>query len=148
MAGNRGVDYGTSAGAQITASADGRVIFAGEVGGALHVTIEHADGLRTSSSFLASLTVAAGDQVRAGDVIGIAGGPFHFGVRATDDTYLDPEALLAGLLRPRARLVPGTDQGLERLGAKERRTLLDVFLDTGAAALREQPRLLRIISSN
>jgi hypothetical protein len=135
MAGNRGVDYGTSAGAQITASADGRVIFAGEVGGALHVTIEHADGLRTSSSFLASLTVAAGDQVRAGDVIGIAGGPFHFGVRATDDTYLDPEALLAGLLRPRARLVPGTDQGLERLGAKERRTLLDVFLDTGAAAL-------------
>ena len=135
MAGNRGVDYGTSAGAQITASADGRVIFAGEVGGALHVTIEHADGLRTSSSFLASLTVAAGDQVRAGDVIGIAGGPFHFGVRATDDTYLDPEDLLAGLLRPRARLVPGADQGLERLGAKERRTLLDVFLDTGAAAL-------------
>ena len=90
MAGNRGIDYGTSAGAQIGASADGRVIFAGEVGGALHVTIEHADGLRTSSSFLASLTVVAGDQVRAGDVIGIAGGPFHFGVRAPDDTYLDP----------------------------------------------------------
>ena len=135
MAGNRGIDYGTSAGAQVGASADGRVIFAGEVGGALHVTIEHADGLRTSSSFLASLTVAAGDQVRAGDVIGIAGGPFHFGVRAQDDTYLDPEALLAGLLQPRARLVPGTDQGLESLGARERRTLLDVFLDTGAAAL-------------
>jgi hypothetical protein len=135
MAGNRGIDYGTNAGAQIGASADGRVIFAGEVGGALHVTIEHADGLRTSSSFLASLTVAAGDQVRAGDVIGIAGGPFHFGVRAPDDTYLDPEALLAGLLLPRARLVPGTDQGLAGLGAHERRTLLDVFLDTGAAAL-------------
>ena len=47
---------------------------AGEVGGALHVTIEHADGLRTSSSFLYSLTVNAGNQVRAGDVIGIAGG--------------------------------------------------------------------------
>ena len=135
MAGNRGIDYGTSAGAQVRASADGRVIFAGEVGGALHVTIEHADGLRTSSSFLYSLTVNAGNQVRAGDVIGIAGGPFHFGVRAPDDTYLDPEALLAGLLRPRARLVPGTDQGLESLGARERRTLLDVFLDTGTAAL-------------
>lgn len=135
MAGNRGIDYGTSAGAQITASADGRVIFAGEVGGALHVTIEHADGLRTSSSFLYSLTVNAGNEVRAGDVIGIAGGPFHFGVRAPDDTYLDPEALLAGLLRPRVRLVPGTDQGLESLGARERRTLLDVFLDTGTAAL-------------
>jgi len=33
MAGNRGIDYGTSPGAQISASADGRVIFAGLVGG-------------------------------------------------------------------------------------------------------------------
>jgi len=38
-------------------------------------------------------------------------------------------------LRPHVRLVPGTDQGLDRLGANERRSLLDVFLDTGAAAL-------------
>ena len=135
MAGNRGIDYGTSPGAQIGAAADGRVIFAGQVGGALHVTIEHADGLRTSYSFLASIAVSAGEQVRTGDVVGVAGGPFHFGVRAPDDTYLDPEALLAGSLRPRARLVPGTDQGLERLGAHERASLLDVFLDTGAAAL-------------
>jgi len=135
MAGNRGIDYGTSPGGQIGAAADGRVIFAGQVGGALHVTIEHADGLRTSYSFLASITVSAGDRVRAGDVVGIAGGPFHFGVRTPDDTYVDPEALLDGSLRPRARLVPGTDQGIERLGAHERRSLLDVFLDTGAAAL-------------
>lgn len=135
MAGNRGIDFGTSAGAQIAAAADGRVIFAGQVGGELHVTIEHADGLRTSYSFLASLTVTAGDKVRQGEVLGIAGGPFHFGVRAPDDTYLDPEALLSGTLRPHVRLVPGTDQGLDRLGANERRSLLDVFLDTGAAAL-------------
>ena len=135
MAGNRGIDYGTSAGAQIGAAAAGRVIFAGQVGGALHVTVEHADGLRTSYSFLASIAVSAGEQVRVGDVVGIAGGPFHFGVRAPDDTYLDPEALLAGALRPRARLVPGTDQGLERLGAHEQRSLLDVFLDTGASVL-------------
>jgi len=135
MAGNRGIDYGTSAGAQIGAAAAGRVIFAGQVGGTLHVTVEHADGLRTSYSFLASIAVSAGEQVRVGDVVGIAGGPFHFGVRAPDDTYLDPEALLAGTLRPRARLVPGTDQGLERLGAHEQRSLLDVFLDTGASVL-------------
>ena len=135
MAGNRGIDYGTSTGAQIGAAADGRVIFAGQVGGALHVTVEHADGLRTSYSFLASIAVSAGEQVRVGDVVGVAGGPFHFGVRSPDDTYLDPEALLAGSLRPRARLVPGTDQGLERLGAHEQRSLLDVFLDTGAAAV-------------
>ena len=135
MAGNRGIDYGTSAGAQIGAAAAGRVIFAGQVGGALHVTVEHADGLRTSYSFLASIAVSTGEQVRVGDVVGIAGGPFHFGVRAPDDTYLDPEALLAGTLRPRSRLVPGTDQGLERLGAHEQRSLLDVFLDTGSAAV-------------
>lgn len=135
MAGNRGIDYSTSPGAQISASAEGRVIFAGAVGGQLHVTIEHPDGLRTSYSFLESLTVAAGDRVESGDIIGIAGGLFHFGVRNPDGEYLDPEAVLAGSVRPSARLVPGTDQGLERLGAHERRALLDVFLDTGAAAL-------------
>lgn len=135
MAGNRGIDYGTEAGAQILAAADGRVIFAGQVGGQLHVTVEHADGLRTSYSFLSSLSVVLGDRVRCGDVIGIAGGPFHFGVRTADGTYLDPERLLEGSLRPSVRLIPGTDQGLDRLDAQERRTLLDVFLDTGAAAL-------------
>jgi septal ring factor EnvC (AmiA/AmiB activator) len=35
MAGNRGIDYGTNAGAQIGASADGRVIFAGDLPAAL-----------------------------------------------------------------------------------------------------------------
>ena len=135
MAGNRGVDFGTDAGAPITASADGRVIFADQVGGELHVTIEHVDGLRTSYSFLASLTVTAGDRVRVGDVIAIAGGLFHFGVRNPEGEYLDPEALLSGSLRPQVRLVPGTDQGLDQLRAQERRSLLDVFLDTGAAAL-------------
>lgn len=135
MAGNRGIDYGTTAGAQILAAADGRVIFAGQVGGTLHVTIEHADGLRTSYSFFESLTVSAGDRVRSGDVVAVAGGPFHFGVRAPDDTYLDPEALLAGTLRPSVRLIPGTDQGLDQLGARERRSLLDVLLDNGTAAM-------------
>ena len=135
MAGNRGIDYGTEPGASIRASADGRVIFAGQVGDALHVTIEHADGLRTSYSFVESLAVSAGARVRTGDVIAIAGGPFHFGVRTPDDTYLDPEALLAGTLRPQVRLVPGTDQGLDALGAGERRSLLAVLVDDGIAAV-------------
>ena len=135
MGGNRGIDFGTSPGAPIGASAEGRVIFAGAVGGRLHVTVEHPDGLRTSYSFLESLSVSAGDRVKGGDIVGIAGGLVHFGVRSPDGEYLDPEAVLAGTLRPAARLVPGTDQGLERLGAQERRALLDVFLDTGAAAL-------------
>ena len=135
MAGNRGIDYGTEPGAHVWAAADGRVIFAGEVGGQLHVTVEHLDGLRTSYSFLESISVGVGYRVHAGDVVGIAGGPFHFGVRAPDNSYLDPEALLAGSLRPSVRLVPGTDQGLERLGAQERRSLLETLLDDGVAAL-------------
>jgi hypothetical protein len=134
-AGNRGIDYGTEPGAAVAAAADGRVVFAGQVGGALHVTVEHTDGLRTSYSFLDTITVRAGDRVRGGDVIGIAGGPFHFGVRTPDGAYLDPEAVLAGTVRPRVRLVPGTDNGLEALTAHERQTLLDTLLDDGAAAV-------------
>ena len=135
MAGNRGIDYGTGPGEPIRASADGRVVFAGSVGAALHVTIEHADRLRTSYSFVDVVLVESGMRVRGGDVIALAGGPFHFGVRTPDGTYLDPEALLAGTLHPQVRLVPGTDQGLEALGASERRSLLDVLLDDGIAAV-------------
>lgn len=135
MAGNRGVDFGTEAGAFVVAAAEGRVIFADQVGGALHVTIEHGDGLRTSYSFLESLTVSAGERVEMGDVVGIAAGPFHFGVRTPDGEYRDPEELFAGTLRPRVRLVPGTDQGIDQLGAQERASLLQVFLNTGTAAL-------------
>ena len=135
MAGNRGIDYGTEPGAQVWAAGDGRVIFAGQVGGQLHVTVEHSDGLRTSYSFLASISVDVGNRIHGGEVVGIAGGPFHFGVRASDNSYLDPEALLAGSLRPSVRLVPGTDQGLERLDAQESRSLLETLLDDGVAAL-------------
>src|SRR5690242_4351821 len=55
-AGNRGLEYGTAPGDPVRASADGIVIFAGQVGGTLHITIRHADGLRTSYSFLATIT--------------------------------------------------------------------------------------------
>lgn len=133
MQGNRGIDLGTEAGAPISAAADGRVVFAGPVADTLHVTILHADGLRTSYSFVGSVTVAVGDRVRVGDVVAVAGGIFHFGVRAPDDTYLDPEALLDGRLRPSVRLVPGTDDGLDALAA-ERRSLLEIIAGGGVAA--------------
>ena len=136
MEGNRGIDYGTAPGAPIRASAGGRVVFAGAVGGALHVTVLHEDGLRTSYSFVDSITVSVGDRVGVGEVVAVAGGPFHFGVRTPDDVYLDPEALLAGRLRPSVRLVPGTDDGLAALGASERRSLLETVVGGGVAALR------------
>lgn len=107
-AGNRGIDYDVAAGVDVRASADGVALFAGQAGGSLHVTLAHADGLRTSYSFLASLAVAEGAEVPAGHVLGSTGGPLHFGVRDGDGTYLDPLALLGGR---RARLVPGGDDG-------------------------------------
>lgn len=130
--GNRGVDYAPEPGTPVTAAADGEVVFAGEVGGELHVTVRHPDGLRTSYSFLASVSVAVGQRVRAGDPVGVAGGPFHFGVREPDGTYLDPAALLAGILQPRPVLVPGTAEGADPL--VERRSLLETFIDTGVAS--------------
>ena len=132
MPGNRGIDYGTGEGTVVRASADGEVVFAGAVAGARHVTVLHADGLRTSYSFLAEVAVTAGQRVVAGQAVGTTGGPLHFGVRAPDDTYLDPEALLAGTLEPGVRLVPGAEEGLEPL--RERRSLLEVLVGGGVAA--------------
>ena len=93
--GNRGIEYATTPGAVVRASGAGTVLFAGPVGGALHVTVAHPDGLRTSYSFLAAAGVAAGQGVRQGDPVGTAGDRLHFGVRA-GDTYLDPASLFGG----------------------------------------------------
>jgi VCBS repeat-containing protein len=94
-AGNRGLEYATVPGTPVRASGDGTVVFAGSVAGALHVTLSHADGLRTSYSFLASVEVTIGQRLRQGDRVGTTGARLHFGVRS-GDTYLDPELLFAG----------------------------------------------------
>ncbi len=107
-AGNRGIDYATAPGASVAASAGGQVTFAGPVGGQLHVTIAHPDGLRTTYAFLATISVTAGDVVPAGGVVGTSAGRFHFGVRDAQGNYLDPSDLLAVGV---ARLVPGGDDG-------------------------------------
>jgi hypothetical protein len=126
-AGNRGLDYATVPGSPIVASAAGVVIFAGPVAGTLHVTVEHPDGLRTSYSFLARIAVAVGQQIDQGQVVGLAGAIFHFGVRDRAGDYLDPEALFAG--RVGAHLVAGPDDGAAPLVADragERRDLFGV----------------------
>src|SRR5918994_3264450 len=94
--GNRGLEYGTAPGTPVRASADGTVSFAGEVGGTLHVTITHPDGVRTSHSFLAPVDVVLGQAVRQGDVVGTTGGPLHFGARR-GDAYFDPATLFTGV---------------------------------------------------
>jgi hypothetical protein len=103
-AGNRGVDYATDPGTAVAASADGEVVFAGAVAGGLHVVVLHPDGLRTSYSFLRSITVQRGEKVVQGQTVGTAGDRLHFGARV-GDVYIDPTRLFAGAA-PEVHLVP------------------------------------------
>lgn len=92
LAGNRGIEYATTPGTPIGAIGPGVVTFAGPVAGALYVTVTHPDGLRSSYSFLAAIRTAVGDQLTAGQTVGVAAARFHVGVRR-GTTYLDPASL-------------------------------------------------------
>ena len=48
--GNRGIEYATAPGTVVRAVGDGVVAFAGLVAGTRHVTVRHADGVRTTAS--------------------------------------------------------------------------------------------------
>jgi murein DD-endopeptidase MepM/ murein hydrolase activator NlpD len=94
----------------VYAAGPGVVRFAGRVAGQGVVSIDHADGLRTTYEPVTP-AVAAGQVVRAGDVIGAldAGHPgcpvaacLHWGLR-WGDGYLDPLALVGAA---RVRLLP------------------------------------------
>ena len=113
-AGNLGVDYLTAPNGPVGAAADGEVVFAGQVGGSLHVVVLHADGIRTSYSFLSAIEVQRGQRVAAGEPIGRSGGALHFGARA-GEAYVDP-LLLFGSGPPQVRLVP---DGLRRPGSEQ-----------------------------
>lgn len=100
--GHRGIDFGVDEGAEVVASNDGAVIFAGPVADdGLFVTISHDGPLETTYSFLSEISVTAGEKVRRGDPIGLSGPghpgeeqpALHFGARIGDH-YIDPEILL------------------------------------------------------
>ncbi|WP_231116320.1 M23 family metallopeptidase [Motilibacter rhizosphaerae] len=110
-AGHRGVDLAGSDGEQVLAAGDGRVGFAGRVGG-LPVAVVASGALRTTYEPVVAV-VAVGRAVRAGEVIGTLvtagshcapGACLHWGLlRGT--AYLDPLALLG---EPVVRLLPQT----------------------------------------
>lgn len=141
--GNRGLDYDTSPGVPVRASAPGTVVFAGPVAGSLHVTIRHADGVRTSYSFLQTVVAVVGARVSTGDVVGTAGEHLHFGARVAD-AYVDPAVLFsvatAVELLP-LEVPPGSTPH------DEARALLEVAIHEGdghpAAALGPALRWLR-----
>lgn len=102
--GNRGIEYATVPGSDVIAAADGVVTFAGSVAGALYVTILHADGIRTTVSYVATVRVAAGEPVARGQLIASAGPVTHVSARLADE-YIDP-ATLWGSGPSRVFLVP------------------------------------------
>lgn len=102
--GNRGIDYATEPGTPVDAAADGEVVFAGAVAGGLHVVVLHPDGVRTSYSFLRSVTVQRGQRVVQGQTVGTAADRLHFGARV-GDVYIDPTSLFGGT-PPEVYLVP------------------------------------------
>ena len=130
--GNRGLDYDTAPGDEVRAAAPGTVVFAGQVGGELHVTVAHDDGRRSSYSFLAEVAVAVGRRVGGGERIGVAGERLHVGLRE-GETYVDPAAFFGTEVRA-VRLVPENPAG----GALHQRVESEVsaLLET---TLREGP---------
>ena len=105
-AGHRGIDMAVSLGTEVVAANDGVVTFAGAVAGELFVSIDHADGIRTTCSFLSAVLVSRGAVVARGEAIGLSGPGhagstqphLHFGARI-GETYIDPEPLLLDGLR-------------------------------------------------
>lgn len=109
-------------GTTVVASNDGVVAFSGAVAFELFVSIDHADGIRTTYSFLSAVSVTEGDVVGRGQPIA-ASGPghagttnphLHFGAKIGEQ-YIDPEPLLLDGLRRNVsqaiRLVPAEPSG-------------------------------------
>jgi len=97
-----GIDLRADRGTAVTASADGRVIFAGEgpKDYGLTVIIYHAGRWTTTYGFLGKITVKDGDRVKAGERIGLIGQSgiatepsLHFEVRR-NRVALDPKLYL------------------------------------------------------
>ena len=99
--GHRGVDLALTAGSPVLAAGDGTVVFAGMVAGRPVVSIDHADGIRTTYEPVEAV-VGAGDAVGRGQVIGtlVAGhradgvDALHWGARTGPKTYVNPLRLL------------------------------------------------------
>ncbi len=131
-AGHRGADLAAPPGTSVRAANDGEITFAGSVAGTLHVTVTHAGGLRTSYSFLQSVSVRTGAHVTRGDVLGTTGGAnddhdgnvLHLGLRLGEQ-YLDPMVLFRPVDLARAVHLAPVDPPNEQpwTAADERREL-------------------------
>lgn len=102
LPGHRGIDLGGVAGDPVRAVADGFVAFSGVIAGVGIVSVQHADGLRSTYQPVRD-RLARGVRVGSGQVLGAldTGGHclprtcLHLGAKRGED-YLDPMLLLQG----------------------------------------------------
>lgn len=100
-----GLDIAVPTGTAVKAAAEGTVTFAGRKGGYGNlVVISHPDGRETRYAHLASISVAAGDPIGAGQPIALSGstgkstGPhLHFEMRE-NGVAVDPRRFLSNVL--------------------------------------------------
>ncbi|WP_244963387.1 M23 family metallopeptidase [Actinomyces trachealis] len=100
-AGHRGVDLALAAGSPVRCAGDGVVAYAGMVAGRPVVSVDHADGIRTTYEPVEA-QVTAGQAVVRGQVLGtlVAGhrsdgtDALHWGARTGRHSYVDPLRLL------------------------------------------------------
>jgi len=108
--GHRGVDLVAAPGSAVIAAAPGTVVFAGLLAGRGVVSLQHADGLRTTYEPVVPVVVA-GTTVGPGTVLGtVSAGHgacptacLHWGVRRERGSYLDPLLLV---MPTHVRLLP------------------------------------------
>lgn len=102
-AGHRGIDIAAPFGTPVRAPAEGTVAFAGWIAGALFLSVDHMNGVRTTYSWVSDVRVTKGQSLGRGDVVGLTGhghpeawAPhLHFGARVNGE-YIDPLILLGG----------------------------------------------------
>ena len=109
--GNRGIEYRTESGSDVTATAGGIASFVGNVAGTNYVvikTIKTNDNLLVTHGRLQSVSVKSGAVIAVGQTIGRAGESLYIGVRVNGQ-YTDPRqcAGLGSVGKPRAVLVAG-----------------------------------------
>jgi murein DD-endopeptidase MepM/ murein hydrolase activator NlpD len=109
--GHRGVDLAGAVDEPVRASGAGQVVYAGYLAGRGVVSVQHANGIRTTYEPV-DPDVGRGEQVRAGQILGrLAAGHtscapavcLHWGARTGPDAYLDPMLLV---IRRPVRLLP------------------------------------------
>ena len=82
-----GIDLAVDEGVPVKAAADGKVIFAGDGGGYGNlVKIDHGNGIETRYAHNSVLKVKAGDSVKRGQVVSLAG---HSGVATGDHLHYE-----------------------------------------------------------